>query len=61
MSLSRERWVQVTPGIILRNYNFFKLLDLSRSNGIKKKKLINANILIDLIYYPLFNTFHTYF
>ena len=27
----------------------------------KKKTFINANILIDLIYYPLFNTFHTYF
>ena len=64
MSLSRERerWVQVTPGVILKSYTFFKPLDLSRSNGKKKKKtLINANILIDLIYYSLFNTFHTYF
>ena len=54
------RWVQVTPGIILKSYTFFKPLDLSRSNG-KKKTFINANILIDLIYYPLFSTFHTYF
>ena len=38
---------------------FFKLLDLSRSNG-QKKTLINTNILIYLIYYPLFNIFHTY-
>ena len=29
-------------------YTFFKPLDLSRSNG-KKKTIINANILIDLI------------
>ena len=42
------------------SYTFFKLLDLIRSNYIKKK-IINTNILIDLIYYPLFNTFHTYF
>ena len=42
------------------SYTFFKPLDLSRSNGQKKKSLINDNILIDLIYYPLFNTFHTY-
>ena len=42
------------------SYTFFKSLDLSRSND-QKKTLINANILIDLIYYPLFNTFHTYF
>ena len=41
----RERWVQVTPGVTLRSYTFFKPLDLSRSNG-KKKSLINANILI---------------
>ena len=39
---------------------FFKPLDLSKSNG-QKKTFINANILIDLIYYPLFSTFHTYF
>ena len=33
------------------SYTFFKPLDLSRSNGLKKKKktLINANILISLI------------
>ena len=44
------------------SYTFFKLLDLIRSNDKKKKKkIINTNILIDLIYYPLFNTFHTYF
>ena len=53
------RWVQVTPGVTLKSYIFFKPLDLSRSNG-QKKTLINANILIDLIYYPLFNTLHTY-
>ena len=52
--------VQVTPSVILKNYTFFKPLDLSRSNS-KKKTLINANILIDLNYYPLFNTFHTCF
>ena len=54
------RWVQVTPGIILKSYTFFKPLDLSKSNG-QKKTFINANILIDLIYYLLFSTFHTYF
>ena len=27
------RWVQVTPGITLKSYTFFKPLDLSRSNG----------------------------
>ena len=53
------RWVQVTPGVTLKSYIFCKPLDLSRSNG-QKKALINANILIDLIYYPLFNTLHTY-
>ena len=37
----------------------FKPLNLSRSNG-KKNIIINANILINLIYYPLFNIFHTY-
>ena len=42
------RWVQFTHGVTLKSYTFFKLLDLSRSNG-KKKTLINANILIDLI------------
>ena len=38
------------------SYIFFKPLDLSRSNG-QKKTHVNANILIDLIYYPIFNTF----
>ena len=42
------------------SYTFFKPLDLRRSNG-QKKTFIDTNILIDLIYYPLFNTFHTYF
>ena len=42
------RWVQVTPGITLKSYTFSKLLDLSKSNGKKKKKLINANILIKI-------------
>ena len=54
------RRVQVTPSVTLKIYTFFKPLDLSRSNG-QKKILINANILIDLIYYLLFNTFYTYF
>ena len=55
------RWVQVTPGLTLySSYTFFKPLNLSRSNG-KKKTIINANILIDLIYYSLFNTPCTYF
>ena len=54
------RWVQVTPGVTIKNYNFFKPLDLSRPNS-QKKILINANILIDLIYCLLFNTFYTYF
>ena len=54
------RWVQVILCVTLKSYTFFKSLDLSRSNG-KKKTLININILIDFIYYPLFNTFHTYF
>ena len=40
-----DRWVQVTPGVTIKSYTFFKPLDLSRSNG-KKKTLINANILI---------------
>ena len=54
------RLVQVTPSVTLKNYTFFKPLNLSRSNG-QKKTLINANILIDLNYYPLFNTFYTCF
>ena len=37
------RWVQVTPGVTLKSYTFFKPLDLSKSNG-KKKTFINANI-----------------
>ena len=53
------RCVRITPSLTLKSYTFFKSLDLSRSND-QKKTLINANILIDLIYYPLFNTFHTY-
>ena len=39
------RWVQVTLGVTLKSYAFFKPLDLNRSNG-QKKTLINANILI---------------
>ena len=42
------RWVQVTPGVTLKSYIFFKPLDLSRSNN-KKKTLINANILIRIL------------
>ena len=56
----REREVQVTSGVTLKSYTFFKSLDLSRSNA-QKKIIINTNILIDLIYYLLFNTFYTYF
>ena len=41
----REREVQVTSGVTLQSYTFFKSLDLSKSNG-KKKTLINANIFI---------------
>ena len=33
----REREVQVTLDVTLKCYTFFTLLDLSRSNGIKKK------------------------
>ena len=29
-------WVQVTLGVTLKSYTFFKLLDLSRFNGKKK-------------------------
>ena len=54
------RCVQVTPSVTLKSYTFFKPLDLNRSNG-QKKTSINANILIDLIYYSLFNTPCTYF
>ena len=50
----------VTHGVNLNSYTFFKPLDLSKFIGLKKT-LINANILIDLIYYHLFNTFHIYF
>ena len=39
------RWVQVTLGVTLKSYAFFKPLDLSRSNG-QKKTIINSNILI---------------
>ena len=53
------RCVQIAPSVTLKSYTFFKSLDLSRSND-KKKILINVNILIDLIYYPLFNIFHIY-
>ena len=42
------RWVQVTPGVTLKSYTFFKSLDLSRSNG-QKKTLINVNILIRIL------------
>ena len=45
--------------LTLKSYTFFKPLDLSRSNE-QKKRPINTNILIDLIYYLLFTTFHTY-
>ena len=31
------RWVQVTLGVTLKSYTFFKSLDLNRSNGKIKK------------------------
>ena len=52
--------VQVTLSVTLKSYTFFKPLDLSISNS-QKMIIINANILIDLIYYLLFNIFYTYF
>ena len=54
----REREREIGSSYI-KSYTFFKSLDLNRSNS-KKKTFVNANILIDLIYYPLFNIFHTY-
>ena len=45
------RWVQVTPGVTLKSYTFFKLLDLSKSND-KKNALICCYFDKDLIYYP---------
>ena len=39
---------EVTPGVTLKSYTFFKPLDLNRSNG-KKKTLINVNILIRIL------------
>ena len=52
--------VQVTLSVTLKSYTFFKPLDLSISNS-QKMIIINDNILIDLIYYLLFNIFYTYF
>ena len=46
-----KRWVQVTPGVTLKSYTFFKLLDLSKSND-KKNALICCYFDKDLIYYP---------
>ena len=40
LSRERERWVQVTPGVILKSYTFSKPLDLSRSNGKKRHSLM---------------------
>ena len=42
-----KRWVQVTSGVTLKSYTFFKPLNLNRSNG-KKKTLINTIILISI-------------
>ena len=42
-----KRWVQVTSGVTLKSYTFFKPLDLNRSNG-QKKTLINTIILISI-------------
>ena len=50
------RWVQVTPGVTLKSYTFFKPLNLSRSND-QKKALINNKYLIN---YPLFIAFYSY-
>ena len=36
----RRRWFQVTPGVTIKNYTFFKLLDLSRCNGKKRPSLM---------------------
>ena len=46
------RWVQVTLGITLKSYTFFKPLDLSIFNGKKKKKLISF-IITYLIHFIL--------
>ena len=42
------RSVQVTSDVTLKSYTFSKPLDLSESNG-KKKKHINGNILIRIL------------
>ena len=34
------RWVQFTHDVTLKIYTFFKLLDLSRSNGKKRPSLM---------------------
>ena len=39
------RWVQVTPGVTLKSYTFFKSLDLNRSNGKKKIKKKKTSLL----------------
>ena len=49
-------WVQVTPGVILKSYTFFKPLDLSKYND-KKKTLISTKYLIN---YPLLIAIHSY-
>ena len=36
----RERWVQVTLGVTLKSYTFFKPLDLNRFNGQKISSLM---------------------
>ena len=50
------RWVQVTSGVTLKSYTFFKPLDLSKSND-QKKTLISTKYLIN---YPLFIAIHSY-
>ena len=49
-------WVQVTPGVTLKSYTFFKPLDLSKYND-KKKTLISTKYLIN---YPLLIAIHSY-
>ena len=42
------------------DYQYYLNYIYKNYRGFQPKTLINANILIDIIYYLLFNTFHTY-
>ena len=46
---------------MLWNKLTYYIKDKDYLRSLSKKILINTNILIDLNYYPLFNTFYTYF